>query len=138
MNESALALEVDEDVDDEDEDEDDYEVEQNGEPAEEDDEESRSSESSEEEVTDSSRIQEDMERLQNCFEGFRKQYRLIKRIGEGVLPPCGLPPLRATPLLTPTFQAHFLLSTKRRICYTIGTTTRGTWKRKQKSGRRHH
>ncbi|KAK4235554.1 kinase-like domain-containing protein [Achaetomium macrosporum] len=69
MNESALR--------------DDDEVEQDGEPAEEDGEESRSSESSDEEATDDSHIQQDMEKLQNCFDGFRNKYRLIKRIGEG-------------------------------------------------------
>ncbi len=28
-------------------------------------------------------VQEDMEKLQNAFPGFRDKYRLIKRIGEG-------------------------------------------------------
>ncbi|KAK0724910.1 kinase-like domain-containing protein [Lasiosphaeris hirsuta] len=57
--------------------------EEEGEPMEElDDQESNFSESSEEEVIDGN-IQEDMEKLQNAFPGFRHRYRLIKRIGEG-------------------------------------------------------
>jgi cell division control protein 7 len=50
---------------------------------EEEDEESDYSKSSDDEVPDSSNVQQDMERLQNCFVGFRQKYRLIKRIGEG-------------------------------------------------------
>jgi cell division control protein 7 len=50
---------------------------------EEEDEESDYSKSSDDEVPDSSNVQQDMERLQNCFAGFRQKYRLIKRIGEG-------------------------------------------------------
>jgi cell division control protein 7 len=45
--------------------------------------ESEYSESSEDEAADDSHFQQDMERLQNCFAGFRQKYRLIKRIGEG-------------------------------------------------------
>ncbi|KAL2017211.1 hypothetical protein VTK56DRAFT_2418 [Thermocarpiscus australiensis] len=41
------------------------------------------SESSEDETTDDVNIQQDMEKLQNSFAGFRQKYRLIKRIGEG-------------------------------------------------------
>jgi hypothetical protein len=41
------------------------------------------SESSEDEAMDTN-VQIDMERLQNCFPGFRQKYRLIKRIGEGM------------------------------------------------------
>ena|SRR6266566_2101512 len=52
------------------------------------------SESSDDEAMDQG-VQQDMERLQNTFPGFRHQFRLIKRIGEGrmatVVPllPCG-------------------------------------------------
>lgn len=45
--------------------------------------ESECSESSDDEAVESSHIQQDMERLQNTFAGFRQKYRLIKRIGEG-------------------------------------------------------
>lgn len=41
------------------------------------------SESSEDEAADDRQIHYDMERLQNTFAGFRQNYRLIKRIGEG-------------------------------------------------------
>ncbi len=71
MNESALQ------EDDEAEQEDDLVEEADGH-------ESEYSESSEEEAPESSHhIQQDMERLQNTFAGFRQKYRLIKRIGEG-------------------------------------------------------
>ena len=53
----------------------------------EEDEESDYSKSSDDEVPDSSNVQQDMEKLQNCFVGFRQKYRLIKRIGEGSHPP---------------------------------------------------
>src|SRR4051812_11113707 len=49
-----------------------------------DDQESTYSESSEEAVVDTN-IVHDMEKLANAFPGFRHRYRLIKRIGEGVL-----------------------------------------------------
>ncbi len=39
--------------------------------------------SSEDEQVDGT-VQEDMERLQDSFPGFREKYRLIKRIGEGL------------------------------------------------------
>lgn len=48
-----------------------------------DDQESNYSESSDEDVD--ANVQLDMERLQDCFPGFRSKYRLIKRIGEGML-----------------------------------------------------
>lgn len=70
MNESALP--------------DDDEADQDGELLEEDGQESEYSESSEEGIPDNSHIQQDMEKLQNCFVGFRQKYRLIKRIGEGL------------------------------------------------------
>lgn len=71
MNESALQEEDDD-------------VEEEGEPAEEDGQKSEYSESSEEEGAEDDRVIEDMEKLQNCFSGFRQKYRLIKRIGEGL------------------------------------------------------
>lgn len=71
MNESA-ALQHDDEVDREDDAED------------ADGQESECSESSEEETAETSRhIQDDMDRLQDTFAGFRHKYRLIKRIGEG-------------------------------------------------------
>ncbi|KAL0940108.1 cell cycle protein [Colletotrichum truncatum] len=42
-----------------------------------------SDESSDEDDIVDSTVQRDMERLQDCFPGFRHKYRLIKRIGEG-------------------------------------------------------
>lgn len=45
--------------------------------------ESEYSESSEDEAAVDINIQHDMEKLQSAFPGFRNQYRLIKRIGEG-------------------------------------------------------
>lgn len=45
--------------------------------------ESEYSESSDDELIVDHNIQQDMERLQNSFPGFRYKYRLIKRIGEG-------------------------------------------------------
>jgi len=45
-------------------------------------------ESSEEDSPEpNSHFTQDMENLQNCFAGFRHKYRLIKRIGEGLLSP---------------------------------------------------
>lgn len=73
MNESAL--------------QDDDDVEEEGEPAEEDGQDSEYSESSEEEAAEDHRVIEDMEKLQNCFAGFRQKYRLTKRIGEGLQSP---------------------------------------------------
>ncbi len=58
-------------------------VQDDDEPDQEDAQESEDSESSEEDAPDDSHFQQDMERLQNCFVGFRQKYRLIKRIGEG-------------------------------------------------------
>jgi cell division control protein 7 len=77
MNESAL--------------QDDDEAEHDGEVLEDDGQESDYSESSDDEVQENSHIQQDMERLQNCFAGFRQKYRLIKRIGEGSPCPALLP-----------------------------------------------
>jgi cell division control protein 7 len=58
-----------------------------GEPMEDaDDQESNYSESSEEEAVVDTNIQHDMEKLANTYPGFRHRYRLIKRIGEGMLP----------------------------------------------------
>ena len=73
-----------EDEEDADEDDDDNTEHQHdgSEPIDE-DAESEYSESSEENAPDDSHFQQDMERLQNCFVGFRQKYRLIKRIGEG-------------------------------------------------------
>jgi len=48
-----------------------------------DDHESQFSESSDDDAPVDANTQYDMDRLQNCFPGFRHQYRLIKRIGEG-------------------------------------------------------
>ncbi|KAK0625170.1 kinase-like domain-containing protein [Bombardia bombarda] len=64
---------------------DEHDEEEEGEPAEEplDDQESNFSDSSEDEGAPDSNTMNDMEKLQNCFPGFRNQYRLIKRIGEG-------------------------------------------------------
>ena len=42
-------------------------------------------ESSEDEAVDRT-VQDDMDKLQSDFPGFREKYRLIKRIGEGI--PC--------------------------------------------------
>lgn len=71
MNESALQEED--------------EAEQENEPLEEEDgQNSDYSDSSEDEPPDEdSHFQQDMEKLQNAFVGFRQKYRLIKRIGEG-------------------------------------------------------
>ncbi|KAK4097047.1 kinase-like protein [Parathielavia hyrcaniae] len=69
MNESAL--------------QDDYEAKHGDDALEEDGQESEYSESSDDEVPENSHIHHDMEKLQNCFSGFRQKYRLIKRIGEG-------------------------------------------------------
>ncbi len=49
------------------------------------DQESNYSDSSEDEPIDRT-VQDDMERLQDCFPRFREKYRLIKRIGEGLSP----------------------------------------------------
>lgn len=46
-------------------------------------EEERAEESSEDEAVDRG-VQEDMDKLQSDFPGFRNRYRLIKRIGEGI------------------------------------------------------
>ena len=51
------------------------------------DQESIFSDSSEDEPVDG-QVQDDMDRLQDCFPRFRERYKLIKRIGEG-LPPTG-------------------------------------------------
>lgn len=48
--------------------------------------ESEYSESSDDETTCDSQVLRDMEKLQNAFAGFRQNYRLIRRIGEGSLP----------------------------------------------------
>jgi cell division control protein 7 len=77
MNESAL--------------QEDDEAEHDGEVLEDDGQESDYSESSDDEVPENSHIQQDMEKLQNCFAGFRQKYRLIKRIGEGSHPPAPSP-----------------------------------------------
>ena len=61
----------------------DYEEDDGGAVDDGDDQESNYTESSEETTVDIS-IQEDMERLQNAYPGFRNRYRLIKRIGEGL------------------------------------------------------
>ena len=69
------------------EDEDEVEVEEHAEEhAEEQQEyqESEYSESSEDDVAVDNNIQHDMDKLQSAFPGFRNQYRLIKRIGEGM------------------------------------------------------
>lgn len=58
------------DVDEEEEEDEDPELDEDGEEEE---------ESDEEEVLD-----DDMRRLQDAFPGFRRKYKLIKRIGEGV------------------------------------------------------
>lgn len=58
-------------------------VEQETELLEEDGQESEYSESSEDEAPADGHFQQDMERLQDSFAGFRQKYRLIKRIGEG-------------------------------------------------------
>ncbi|GAB1317115.1 Cell division control protein 7 [Madurella fahalii] len=97
MNESALqdyrdddddadadADAADDDDRDQDQDQDqdqDHDQEAPGEDA--DGQQSEYSESSEDEITEDANIQQDMERLQNTFAGFRQKYRLIKRIGEG-------------------------------------------------------
>lgn len=51
----------------------------------EEDQQSELSDSSEDEAMDTN-VQIDMEKLQNCFPGFKHKYRLIKRIGEGMHP----------------------------------------------------
>ncbi len=53
------------------------------------DQESIFSDSSEDEPVDG-QVQDDMDKLQDCFPRFREKYKLIKRIGEG-LPSTGLP-----------------------------------------------
>lgn len=62
----------------------DDDVEEEGDPVDEDGQKSEYSDSSEEEGAEDDRVIEDMEKLQNCFAGFRQKYRLIKRIGEGL------------------------------------------------------
>ncbi len=65
---------------------------QHGHPADDDAQDSEYDESSEEDAPDpSSHFTQDMENLQNCFAGFRHKYRLIKRIGEGLLSPVPWP-----------------------------------------------
>ncbi|KAK3994416.1 kinase-like domain-containing protein [Cladorrhinum sp. PSN332] len=56
---------------------------EDAEPEEAEAQESEYSESSDDEPVIDTNIQQDMERLQNSFPGFRFKYRLIKRIGEG-------------------------------------------------------
>ncbi len=73
----------DEDGEDDVDDDDDTEHQHNGSEPVDEDAESEYSESSEEDAPDDGHFQQDMERLQNCFVGFRQKYRLIKRIGEG-------------------------------------------------------
>lgn len=58
------------------------ELEDEQDPEEEDDD--NASESSDDGVVDNG-VQLDMEKLQDSFPGFRQKYRLIKRIGEGVI-----------------------------------------------------
>ncbi|KAK3319580.1 kinase-like domain-containing protein [Cercophora scortea] len=89
MNEDMLR-EEDEEVEVEEEDEEEEaEVEQEQDEEEDqaeeplDDNDSNFTESSEDEGPVDSNIQRDMENLQKAFPGFRNQYRLIKRIGEG-------------------------------------------------------
>lgn len=55
-----------------------------GEPEGEEEAEEEEEESSDDEHVESS-VQTDMDRLQEDFPGFRDRYRLIKRIGEGML-----------------------------------------------------
>lgn len=60
----------------------DVEEEEEGEPELDEDEEEEEEESDEEEILD-----DDMRRLQDAFPGFRRKYKLIKRIGEGMWDP---------------------------------------------------
>jgi cell division control protein 7 len=79
---STEDTQVNEDVmemDDDDDDDDEYMNRQNKEE----DQQSELSDSSEDEAIDTN-VQIDMEKLQNCFPGFKHKYRLIKRIGEGM------------------------------------------------------
>ena len=51
----------------------------------EEDDDDNASESSDDGIVDNG-VQLDMEKLQDSFPGFRQKYRLIKRIGEGMIP----------------------------------------------------
>jgi cell division control protein 7 len=73
------------------------EIEQEAELLEEDGQESEYSESSEDEPPADGHFQQDMERLQDSFAGFRQKYRLIKRIGEGLRPPAQATPSPGLP-----------------------------------------
>lgn len=55
------------------------------------------SESSEDEAPADGHFQQDMERLQDSFAGFRQKYRLIKRIGEGSRLPASATPSPGSP-----------------------------------------
>lgn len=88
-----------------------------------DEDEEEEEESDEEEILD-----DDMRRLQDAFPGFRRKYKLIKRIGEGLWAPM----LARRPVVTstltncfPLFQAHFPPSTRPKTCSTTATRTNG-------------
>lgn len=101
---------------------------------EDDDQDSVSSDSSDDDVVDPN-IQDDMEKLQNTFPNFRQQYRLIKRIGEGLNHQDQDPLSPATKLTTSLFQAPFRPFTKPKTSSTISTIIRGTTNKKVTSGR---
>lgn len=87
-------------------------------------------------------IQNDMDKLQDAFPGFRDKFRLIKRIGEGWSPPPPTPK-KTCCLATPNAnlgsdQAPFPPSTRPRTSNTTATTTRGTWTRTATSGPPRH
>jgi cell division control protein 7 len=94
-------------------------IEENGE-AEDDDAQSDTSEESSGDVNKA--VQEEMDLLSDCFPEFRGNYRLIKRIGEGMSSPAYT---QIHKPLTAYVQAHSRPSTRPRISSTTDTRTSG-------------
>lgn len=97
-----------------------------------DDHESQEADSSDGDTVDGD-IQNDMDKLQDAFPGFRDKFRLIKRIGEGWFTKkrCCLATTNAN---LDSGQAPFPPSTRPRTSNTTATTTRGTWTKTATSG----